>query len=320
MNNLISVIVPIYNVRDYLRKCVFSIIEQTYQNLEIILVDDGSTDGSGIIADDLGKQDKRIKVYHKKNGGLSDARNYGIDRASGNFFAFVDSDDYLEREMYETLYNDLIINNCDISICGRNIVYEDGKITNNVNKNKRKIMNRKEALIELNSYKYFDMSACDKLFKKNVFKNIRFPYGKKCEDYYTMYKLISNSRFVCYNSKPLYNYYQRSNSISRNTKFDNSYIRASESQIKFFESYYPELVHIAYTSYFFANVASYNNILINNINVEIEVKKKIIINAKDTLKYVRRNKAISIKKKIQAIIFCYFTALYNIIIKNFKER
>lgn len=318
MNNLISVIVPVYNVRNYLRKCVFSIIKQTYQNLEIILVDDGSTDGSDIIVDDLRKEDKRIKVYHKKNGGLSDARNYGIDRASGDLLAFVDSDDYLDKEMYETLYNNLIINNCDISICGRNIVYENGKKINKVNKDIRKVMNTKEALIELNSYKYFDMSACDKLFRKNVFKDIRFPYGKKCEDYYTMYKLISNSKFICYNSKPLYNYYQRPNSISRNTKFDNSYIKASESQVEFFEIYYPEIAYIAYTSYFFANVASYNNIVINNLNIDIKTKKNIIINAKNTFKYVIRNNTIPIKKRIQAIIFCNFTAIYNIIIKKIK--
>ena len=104
MKEQISIVVPVYNVEQYLEKCVNSIINQTYKNLEIILVDDGATDSSGNMCDELAKSDNRIKVYHKENGGLSDARNYGVERATGEYIGFVDSDDYIDSEMYEKLY------------------------------------------------------------------------------------------------------------------------------------------------------------------------------------------------------------------------
>ena len=130
MNNdiLISVIVPIYNVEQFLSKCIQSIINQSYSRLEIILVDDGSTDDSPQICDEFKEKDKRIKVIHKKNGGLSDARNVGIEVASGEYIGFVDSDDYIDELMYEKLLNACIRNNSYISICGRNIVNIDNDI------------------------------------------------------------------------------------------------------------------------------------------------------------------------------------------------
>lgn len=126
-NDLVSVVIPIFNVEKYLEKCVNSLVNQIYKNLEIILVDDGSTDNSGNIANELSKSDNRIKVYHKKNGGLSDARNFGIKQAKGKYIGFIDSDDYIENEMYEFLYNNLIENKADISICGRFVNYDDGR-------------------------------------------------------------------------------------------------------------------------------------------------------------------------------------------------
>ena len=121
---LISVIVPVYDVQKYVRKSVESILQQTYKNLEIILVDDGSTDESGNICDMLACSDNRVTVIHKKNGGLSDARNAGLDRATGELIGFVDSDDYIEKNMYEVLEERMRINEADISCCGRYVVQE----------------------------------------------------------------------------------------------------------------------------------------------------------------------------------------------------
>ena len=126
MENLISIIVPVYNVENYLRKCVDSIINQSYKNLEIILVDDGSTDSSGKICDEYSLKDSRIKVIHKKNGGLSDARNAGMEIASGDFWGFVDSDDYIDSDMYSVLLENLLGAEADLSACGRIFTY-DGK-------------------------------------------------------------------------------------------------------------------------------------------------------------------------------------------------
>ena len=122
---LISIIVPVYNVEKYLKKCVDSIVNQTYKNLEIILVDDGATDNSGKICDELVELDNRIKVYHKKNGGLSDARNYGVERATGDYIGFVDSDDYIDAEMYEKLYEAIKKENVDVAECNLKIVYPE---------------------------------------------------------------------------------------------------------------------------------------------------------------------------------------------------
>ena len=124
---LISVIVPVYNVEKYLEKCIDSIINQTYQNLEIILVDDGSTDGSGKICDEYSRKDNRIKVIHKENGGLSDARNIGIKNANGGLIGFIDSDDYITENMFEVLQKDLRKYNADISSCDIQNVNEAGE-------------------------------------------------------------------------------------------------------------------------------------------------------------------------------------------------
>ena len=126
-SDLISIVVPIYNMEKYLDKCVNSIISQTYKNIEIILVDDGSTDLSYDICEKYKKLDNRIKVYHKTNGGLSDAKNFGIKHASGKYIGFVDSDDWIEPMMYEILYKNIKEKNADIAICGRYIDYENGK-------------------------------------------------------------------------------------------------------------------------------------------------------------------------------------------------
>ena len=114
---LISIIVPVYNVESYLKKCLESIINQTYKNIEIILIDDGSTDSSGKICDDYANKDKRIKVIHKQNGGVSDARNTALDICRGDYIGFIDSDDYIELDMYETLLKFLLNNNLDVAMC-----------------------------------------------------------------------------------------------------------------------------------------------------------------------------------------------------------
>ena len=129
--DLISVIVPVYNVEKYLDKCIQSIVDQTYTNLEIILVDDGSPDNSGAICDEWAEKDNRIKVIHKANGGLSDARNAGLDIATGEYIAFVDSDDYIELDFYDKLYNVIKATNCDISICNLRKVYENNNVSVN---------------------------------------------------------------------------------------------------------------------------------------------------------------------------------------------
>ena len=215
---LISVIVPIYNVEKYLEKCIESIINQTYRNLEIILVDDGSLDNSGAICDEYAKRDKRIRVIHKENGGLSDARNAGINVAKGEYIGFIDGDDYIDVSMYEKLIEALIANNTDMSICNFRYVDEKGE---KVAKEEFPIQNSvvegndilKKDMFE-NNYWYW-VVAWNKLYKKEIFEKLRFPKGKVHEDEFIIHHVLYNRTLVGI-SDCLINYVQRSGSIMSN--------------------------------------------------------------------------------------------------------
>lgn len=213
MSELISIIIPIYNVEKYLRRCIDSVISQTYQNIEIILVDDGSPDKSGEICDEYKVLDKRVKVIHKKNAGLSDARNAGIDIAKGKFLTFVDSDDWIECKYIEKLYQLIKIENCDISMCNFIKTSNVNIQINNFNIEIFKFSNI-EALEQLSDKFYVQMViACGKLYKKELFDNIRFPVGRLHEDEFTTYKLIHKAEKIVFTTEPLLYYWQRQDSI-----------------------------------------------------------------------------------------------------------
>lgn len=213
---LLSVIVPVYNVKPYLSKCINSIISQTYKNIEIILVDDGSTDGSGEICDKYSMHNSRIKVIHKKNGGLASARNAGIDVAKGDFLGFVDSDDWIESDMYEELISGLISSNSKIACCGRVLYYGKNLQKLIYTLNSCTTWNSEEAIERLLSWNCIDSSACDKVFDKRMFDSIRFPEGKLHEDIFIMYKLLLNANYIIHIGSAKYNYRQRVGGITRN--------------------------------------------------------------------------------------------------------
>ena len=213
-SKLISIIVPVYNVADYLERCVESLVLQTYLNLEIILVDDGSTDQSGEICEELAKSDERIHVFHKKNGGLSDARNYGIEHCSGEFITFVDSDDRIDLKACENLVNTALLENSDIVIGCIIHEYSDGTIVYDEKIFENEItLDGKEAVKNILEGKGY--SACGKLYRKNVFDKIRFPKGKLDEDFATAYKIFYESSKVTYITEYVYFYFKRSGSIMK---------------------------------------------------------------------------------------------------------
>lgn len=222
---LVSIIVPIYKVEPYLRRCLDSIVNQTYTNLEIILVDDGSPDGCPMICDEYAAKDNRIVVIHKDNGGLSDARNAGLDVCKGDYISFVDSDDWVEMDYVGTLFELLNKNNADISII--NFKKTTSDTPNPYERLKSRNINKLEILdSEKSASKLFSSDetifviACCKLYKKHLFSEIRFPKGKKNEDEYVAYKLLYTSKKTVFQDIPLYNYFQHSGSIMANIGTD----------------------------------------------------------------------------------------------------
>lgn len=222
---LISIIIPIYKVERYLRRCLDSIINQTYPHLEIILVDDGSPDRCPQICDEYAAKDKRIIVLHKENGGLSDARNAGLDICKGDYISFVDSDDWVETDYVRTLFELLNKNNADISII--NFKKTTSDTPNPYVRPKSRYIKKIEILdSEKSASKLFSSDetifviACCKLYKKHLFSEIRFPKGKKNEDEYIAYKLLYTSKKTVFQDIPLYNYFQHSESIMANIGTD----------------------------------------------------------------------------------------------------
>ena len=241
---LVSVIIPIYNIENYLSACLDSIINQSYQNLEILAVDDGSSDDSYKIASVYAAKDKRIKVLQKPNGGLSDARNYGYDHCHGEYVAFIDGDDYISKYYIETLIHAIIANNSDISTCKYKLAYTtNDKSLENKPTEESKTLSAEEALRSLFYQKDVTTSAWGKLYKKELFADIKYPKGKKYEDLATTYKVFAkaNKVTIC-NAKLLY-YMQRESSIMgqafKPERLDG--LRFAEEAVDFTKKYYPNL-------------------------------------------------------------------------------
>ena len=216
MNSLITIIVPVYNVEKYLRKCIDSILCQTYENLQIIFVDDGSTDGSATICDDYAAKDNRIEVIHKANGGLSSARNAGLDIARGDYISFVDSDDYVANDMIEIAYNAITDKNADLCIFGIKWIYENGNNYDKVLPSpiSNETLTKNKAFDKLCSSNYFYyVTAVNKLYKKSIFSSLRFPVGRLHEDEFAVHYIFNACEKIVSVKKELYFYVQRENSI-----------------------------------------------------------------------------------------------------------
>ena len=247
--DLISIVIPVYKVEKYLEKCIESVLKQTYTNLQIILVDDGSTDNCGKICDEYAKKDSRIEVIHKANGGLSDARNVGISKAKGRYIGFVDSDDYIKENMYEILLNLIKEYNADASICNLYDVIEGKEYIRNKNNGIQEYSRLdilKEVLLDKNIQSY----AWNKLYKKELFDEVKYPIGKKYEDIGTTFYIFEKCNKIVVTSEPEYYYLKRSdslvNNVTESTVFDYMelilqrylYINDNIKELKQYNDYY----------------------------------------------------------------------------------
>lgn len=300
--DLISIVVPVYGVEGYLDRCITSILMQTYCNFELILVDDGSRDASGRICDEYAMNDSRIIVIHKKNGGLSDARNAGIDISKGKYITFIDSDDYVENDYLEVLHKAIKKNNSDISICSYQSVYENGKILKQ-NENYCKVLSPEEMCEEILYQTNFNVSAWAKMYKIELFSNIRYPVGKIFEDAFTTYKLILKSKSISVDLKICYNYMIRGESILTSSFSEKklTLIDAYDEMGKEILKKYPNLKMAVNRSKLYANISTLRQMIF--IDERLIKKEKVIQKyIRKNYKYILYNKKSSFRDKIAVIL------------------
>lgn len=244
---MISVIVPVFKVEKYIRTCVRSILNQTYKDYELILVDDGSPDGCPQICDQYARNNENIRVIHKENGGLSDARNAGVEIARGEYVTFVDSDDYVAADYLEELHRIIKQSNADIAVTGIKTLKEGDEIKNIDAKQGTVFVYSKEEALEKMLYQdTLDTSACAMLLPIRIAREFPFPVGKYHEDEFTTYKYYSAANKVAVTTKPQYFYVQRENSIMHvfgRSSLDE--LDAADNLVRYCENNYPQLVSAA---------------------------------------------------------------------------
>lgn len=302
MEEKISVIIPIYQVEKFLNKCIESVISQTYKCLEILLIDDGSKDNCPKICDQYAKEDKRIKIIHKENGGLSDARNMGIKNAKGDYIFFLDSDDWVDQRIISHLYMLIKKYDADIAECQYEKVYKEDAIINNEDKEEIKVYTPKESLENLITERSGNrVVSWNKLYKKKLFNQIEFPMGKIHEDEYTTYKLLYQCKKIVVTNLKFYYYRQRENSII-SEKFNPKrldVIQAYEEKLEFYkkkneielyQKEIPKFLYILLNCYYNSKKAKFNKEIVKNIKdkyrkIYREYKKIKSNNIKERVKY-----------------------------------
>ena len=317
MDEKISVIVPVYNVEQYLERCVDSIINQTYKNLEIILVNDGSTDNSGKLCDELAKRDDRIRVIHKENGGLSDARNTGIEEAEADLIGFIDSDDYIDENMYELLIDNLRETNADLSMCGHYDVYNNVSEAQ-VTEKKTWTLSPEEAIKMVMEAKVLSVTAVNKLYKKSLFSDLKFNIGKIAEDAFIMIKLLDKCNIVVATNEKKYYYVHRENSITTqkfSTKFLNV-IEAYEQNKEIILEKYPELKEVAQMRMNWAYFYVLDRLLLDKEYNDKKLENKLISYLKDYSKSILTDSLFTKGRKIGFVALLLNRNLYRKIIEK----
>lgn len=310
--DLISVIVPVYKSEKYLKKCVDSIRNQTYKNLEIILVDDGSPDNSGKMCDEYAREDSRIVVIHKENGGLSDARNHGIAKATGKYIGFVDSDDYIKEDMYEILYNEIIANDAEISVVSNAMVRENGEKINGTDTKEKYVYEGLDALKQLLLHITVKNYAWDKLYKTDLIKNQQFIVGMSYEDVLFAYEAMTKVKKIAYYDSIEYYYVKHQGAISATCSEKNvkDYLAAIITRFKKVEEKFPELK--VYNYYAIANTAihAYYKVMLSEL--PIDVYKEELDFLKEKISYVQTN----LEKEVTDLFSVYQKACFYMLLND----
>lgn len=289
MEPLISVILPVYNIEAYLPKCMNSLFCQTYDNIEFVLVDDGSKKECAELCDSYIQKDNRVVVYHKVNGGLSDARNYGIERAKGEYITCIDPDDFVDQDYIEYLYNLIVKYNVKMSICQHRVIYDNGKIKEN-GQSGDSLIDNKSCIERMLYHDVVDTSAWAKLYHKSLFNTVKYPKGKIFEDIGTTYALMLQCENIGLGYESKYNYIFHNNSIVNSTfklnKLD--MLDTTDKMAKDVLSVYPDLKDAVLRRQVYARFSTLNQML--NCTEYDDIKQGLI-------EYIKKNKKSVLSNK-----------------------
>lgn len=315
---LVSIIVPIYNVEAYLRECLDSVCNQTYRNIEIILVNDGSTDGSEVICEEYLTRDERIILINKDNGGLSSARNAGISVAKGEYIGFIDSDDIVHHMFVETMIHALVESGCRVVVCDycteiKNMICMDSDYS---------VLSSAEAISGLLDDYGYRCSAWDKMYRRECFNDLLFPEGKIYEDIKLMYQLFKRTESIAYIKHPLYFYRKRKGSITKSCFSSGvyflleslDYVREDSSSIKEVDH---NRVLVGYMSYYMGLFIRKGLASNEDINTEADHLRNLV---KKNNKVLITSRSIRFVKKTELILFAFFPHIYNLLLRLLTSR
>lgn len=303
----LSIIVPVYNVEKFLKKCIDSVITQKFKDFELILVNDGSSDSSGLICDEYAKKDTRIKVIHKTNAGQSSARNLGLSEAKGDYIGFVDSDDWIHEEMYDNLIKSAFGHDMDIVACNFWVMDANDNLTPYNKKPFDIKYDRDSAMNEIYTNKVLTFSPCNKIYKRELFVDLKFKEGIIFEDLDISYKLIYRSKKIAYLKECLYYYRYNINSTLKSKftrkRLDEFHVRLD--LYRFYKQKYPDLSGLVY--YEFCKVRSYLfACVLSNKDLDKDEFKYLIQYDKDLLRKIMKNVDFRLKNKFEVFMFVNF--------------
>ena len=318
----ISVIVPVYNVEKYVKKCLESISNQTYKNIEIIIVNDGATDNSEKICREFVGNEDRAKLYTKENGGLSSARNHGMQFVTGNYVLFIDSDDYISEEMIEELYNNIKAESADVSVCGVYNVYSDGQSP----QCKEEVYfscDRDGFLKEYFIGEKIPGTICNKLISYEIASKISFPVGKIYEDAFYQFKLVKYAKKYVVTTKPYYYYFHRENSIT--TK---PYTIKNMDCIEIYSNFYdyikieiPFLSEFAFFRLSYAHFMVFDKMLLSENYKEIKEYREVLGFLKKNFWKIYKNKNFRKGRRIAVLMLKLNVKLYRfLLLKDLKRK
>lgn len=316
----LSIIVPVYKVEQYLDKCVESICAQSFTDFELILVDDGSPDRCGQMCEDWTKKDSRVKVLHKQNGGLSDARNAGVEIAQGDYIGFVDSDDYIKPDMYEVLVNNLEQHDADISMCGYADIYADGVRKDN-NDRTTYVWNQEETIHQVLLGKLLSVHAVTKLYKRECFREVRYPVGKVSEDAYVIMDILDQVHKAVFTPYAAYYYVHRGESINtgKYIKKDLTRIEAHDKNYHYICKAFPQYQKLAYERYLGAVAFVGSKMAMSGIREDDPDCKNVFSILRRNVMKILRGEYFSTKRKMALVVMMVSKRIYAIAFRYLNE-